>query len=72
MLKAITGGDSISAERKGRDRFDYRPWAVPVFSNATPNMNPPVAVAMATRPKLTRLIRMIFVPPIGYCLQGCR
>jgi putative DNA primase/helicase len=32
MFKAITGGDSISAEHKGRDRFDFTPWAVPVFS----------------------------------------
>ena len=31
-FKAITGGDSISAEHKGRDRFDFTPWAVPVFS----------------------------------------
>lgn len=31
-FKAITGGDMISAEHKGRDRFDYVPWAVPVFS----------------------------------------
>jgi P4 family phage/plasmid primase-like protien len=32
LFKAITGGDSISAEHKGRDRFDFTPWAVPVFS----------------------------------------
>lgn len=31
-FKGITGGDTISAEHKGRDRFDFRPWAVPVFS----------------------------------------
>ena len=31
-LKGITGGDVISAEHKGRDRFDFSPWAVPVFS----------------------------------------
>ncbi|HEX7038705.1 MAG TPA: phage/plasmid primase, P4 family, partial [Trueperaceae bacterium] len=31
-FKAITGGDQISAEHKGRDRFDFVPWAVPVFS----------------------------------------
>lgn len=31
-LKAITGGDMISAEHKGRDRFDFVPWATPVFS----------------------------------------
>lgn len=31
-FKAITGGDTISAEHKGRDRFDFRPWAVPLFS----------------------------------------
>jgi P4 family phage/plasmid primase-like protien len=31
-FKAITGGDTISAEHKGRDRFDFTPWAVPVFS----------------------------------------
>lgn len=32
LLKAITGEDSVSAEHKGRDRFDFEPWAVPVFS----------------------------------------
>jgi putative DNA primase/helicase len=32
IFKAITGGDAISAEHKGRDRFDFTPWAVPVFS----------------------------------------
>jgi P4 family phage/plasmid primase-like protien len=32
VLKAVTGGDMISAEHKGRDRFDFVPWAVPVFS----------------------------------------
>jgi P4 family phage/plasmid primase-like protien len=31
-FKAITGEDQISAEYKGRDRFDFTPWAVPVFS----------------------------------------
>jgi putative DNA primase/helicase len=31
-FKAITGQDMISAEHKGRDRFDYRAWAVPVCS----------------------------------------
>jgi putative DNA primase/helicase len=31
-FKAITGEDQISAEHKGRDRFDFTPWAVPVFS----------------------------------------
>lgn len=31
-FKGITGGDTISAEHKGRDRFDFKPWAVPVFS----------------------------------------
>jgi P4 family phage/plasmid primase-like protien len=31
-FKAITGGDTISAEHKGRDRFDFTPWAVPMFS----------------------------------------
>ncbi|PSK96684.1 P4 family phage/plasmid primase-like protein [Haloactinopolyspora alba] len=31
-FKGITGGDTISAEHKGRDRFDFTPWAVPVFS----------------------------------------
>lgn len=31
-FKAITGQDMISAEHKGRDRFDFTPWAVPVFS----------------------------------------
>lgn len=31
-FKGITGGDAISAEHKGRDRFDFTPWAVPVFS----------------------------------------
>jgi len=32
LLKAVTGGDTVSAEHKGRDRFDFTPWAVPVFS----------------------------------------
>lgn len=32
IFKAITGEDVISAEHKGRDRFDFTPWAVPVFS----------------------------------------
>lgn len=32
VFKAITGGDMINTEYKGRDRFDFRPWAVPVFS----------------------------------------
>lgn len=31
-FKAITGGDLVPAERKGLDQFDFRPWAVPVFS----------------------------------------
>jgi putative DNA primase/helicase len=31
-FKAVTGQDRISAEHKGRDRFDFTPWAVPVFS----------------------------------------
>lgn len=31
-FKAITGQDMINAEHKGRDRFDFTPWAVPVFS----------------------------------------
>lgn len=31
-FKAITGQDQISGEHKGRDRFDFTPWAVPVFS----------------------------------------
>jgi P4 family phage/plasmid primase-like protien len=31
-FKGITGGDTISAEHKGKDRFDFKPWAVPVFS----------------------------------------
>jgi len=31
-LKGVTGGDTISAEHKNRDRFDFTPWAVPVFS----------------------------------------
>jgi len=31
-FKAITGQDLVSAEHKGRDRFDFTPWAVPVFS----------------------------------------
>lgn len=31
-FKAVTGQDLISAEHKGRDRFDFTPWAVPVFS----------------------------------------
>lgn len=31
-LKAITGEDLVSAEHKGQPRFDFTPWAVPVFS----------------------------------------
>lgn len=31
-FKQITGGDTISAEHKGRDRFDFTPWALPLFS----------------------------------------
>jgi putative DNA primase/helicase len=31
-FKAITGEDVINAEFKGRDSFDFTPWAVPVFS----------------------------------------
>lgn len=31
-FKAITGGDLITAEHKGRDAFKFVPWAVPVFS----------------------------------------
>lgn len=31
-FKAITGGDLITAEHKGRDAFEFTPWAVPVFS----------------------------------------
>ena len=31
-FKAITGGDTVNTEHKGRDRFDFTPWAVPVFS----------------------------------------
>jgi P4 family phage/plasmid primase-like protien len=37
VLKAVTGGDLVSAEHKGKDLFDFTPWAVPVFSaNAVP------------------------------------
>jgi hypothetical protein len=32
MFKAITGQDQITAEHKGRNAFDFTPWAVPVFS----------------------------------------
>jgi putative DNA primase/helicase len=32
MFKALTGQDLVSAEYKGRDRFEFTPWAVPVFS----------------------------------------
>ena len=35
MFKAITGQDRVSAERKGRDPFMFRPWAVPIFSANT-------------------------------------
>lgn len=31
-FKAITGEDLIAAERKGLDGFDFKVWAVPVFS----------------------------------------
>jgi D5 N terminal like/Family of unknown function (DUF5906) len=47
-FKAITGQDTISAEHKGRDRFDFSPWAVPVFSA---NKIPPSSdVPSATSP----------------------
>lgn len=32
MFKALTGQDLVSAEYKGRDRFEFTAWAVPVFS----------------------------------------
>jgi putative DNA primase/helicase len=32
MFKAITGGDSIMAEHKHGQPFEFTPWAVPVFS----------------------------------------
>lgn len=32
LFKAITGGDTIQAEHKNRDPFDFTPWAVPLFS----------------------------------------
>ncbi|MEV6049731.1 phage/plasmid primase, P4 family [Streptomyces sp. NPDC052107] len=32
VFKNITGLDSIRAEHKGRDGFEFTPWAVPVFS----------------------------------------
>ncbi|MCE4024673.1 phage/plasmid primase, P4 family [Microbacterium sp. Au-Mic1] len=32
LFKAITGGDTLTAERKYRDSFPFRPYAVPVFS----------------------------------------
>lgn len=41
-LKSITGEDQVQAERKGRDPFDFTPWAVPVFSA---NKVPPSADA---------------------------
>jgi len=31
-FKQITGEDTIYAEYKGKDGFDFRPWAVPIFS----------------------------------------
>lgn len=32
LFKNITGGDTFTAERKYRDGFEFRPFAVPVFS----------------------------------------
>lgn len=32
IFKAITGDDVIQAVHKGRDAFEFTPWAVPVFS----------------------------------------
>lgn len=31
-FKGLTGGDLVSAQHKYRDRFEFTPWAVPVFS----------------------------------------
>lgn len=31
-FKALTGQDQITAEHKGKDSFEFVPWAVPVFS----------------------------------------
>jgi putative DNA primase/helicase len=31
-FKAITGQDQVTVEFKGRDHFDFTPWAVPLFS----------------------------------------
>jgi putative DNA primase/helicase len=30
-FKRVTGGDTISAERKNRDMFSFTPWAFPIF-----------------------------------------
>jgi P4 family phage/plasmid primase-like protien len=61
LFKAITGGDSISAEHKGRDRFDFTPWAVPVFSaNKVP------ASADTTAGYLSRWL----VIPFPYSFEG--
>lgn len=32
LFKAITGGDTMTAERKYRDSFNFEPYAVPMFS----------------------------------------
>jgi P4 family phage/plasmid primase-like protien len=32
MFKAVTGGDSVQAERKYGAAFDFTPWALPIFS----------------------------------------
>lgn len=32
LFKAITGGDTFTAERKYKDGFEFRPFAVPIFS----------------------------------------
>jgi putative DNA primase/helicase len=32
MFKAITGGDTISAQHKFKNMFSFTPWAVPIFS----------------------------------------
>lgn len=32
QFKSITGGDVLQAEHKGRDHFQFTPWATPIFS----------------------------------------
>jgi putative DNA primase/helicase len=48
-FKAITGQDQIQAEHKGRPRFDFTPWCVPVFSANKIPANADVTVGYMSR-----------------------